>query len=213
MRRGISNEVPWRVRAIGFLDSIFGEEPESPKNQALKYWNKVLSPFFNSAKSESDALFASAQGTQRDVFNLLGEGFTNARANVAQQGRMGMQGIMDAQTQALAGGQQAALSAGFSGGTPHMTMNRGIASDTSRAIGNLQAQLAQLYSGLDVGQAQAQGQALQGLGGIQQNQAGAAQNFLGLQFSGVNQTPYQVGPQGGYGEEIGALASIAGIFL
>jgi hypothetical protein len=189
----------------GLLDSVFGEKSESPKQQSLEYWKKVLSPFFESAQGQTDALFGAAQATQKDLFNLLGEGYGNARANVAQQGRMGQQGIMDAQTQALSASNQSAISAGLSGGTGQQNANRGIASDTSRAIGNLQSQLAQIYSGLDVGQAQAQAGALGGLSSLLTGQAGSAQNMLGLAFSGISGTPIQAGRQGGIAEGLGSL--------
>lgn len=193
-----------------FGDLLGGEDVPSPVSQAKKYYNNLLKPFFEQYKAESDAFTSSAMGTQRDIFNLLGEGFGNARANVAQQGRVGTQGILDAQAGALGASQQAAIGAGFSGGSPHMAANRGIASDTARNIAGLQAALGGIYAGLDTGQAQAQGSALNNLSQLQAGQANNAQNFLGMLLGGLNQTPLQAPQEGGLGPLLGGVLGAAG---
>ena len=191
---------------MGFLDildplGIFdkGDTPNYAGKSAKAY-HKNLGPLYDKAKGESDSLFGATYGTYGDILTSVREGYGNARENVAEQGRVGTQGIRDAQTQALAATQQAAISSGLSGSSAHGAANRGVASDTARQIAGLQASLGNIYAGLDIGQANAEASALSGLASAQQNQAGAAQNFLGLQFSGINQQPIaqeQEGPLGG----------------
>ena len=192
---------------------FFAQPSQKYGQQAQGYFQTALAPFFEPAKSSADYYMSAAQNVQRDLFDLLGQGYEGARGNVAAQQRAGTQGILDAQTQAFGQSQQAAIDAGLSGSTAQSSANRSIASDTSRALSNLSAQIGQLYSSLDIGQAQAQGGALSGLSNLFQNQAGQELGFLQTAFSGLNQTPIEPKEQSAAGPILGGLLAGLGGFL
>lgn len=180
---------------------------KKPAFQAKQYFETALKPFFESAKADTEYFGQAAIAAQKDALERIPQQYREARAGVAQQGRVGTQQILDAQSRAMAASQQAAIDAGLSGSTAQVAAGRGVSADTSRALAGLQAGLGQLYSSLDVGQAQAEQAGAAQLSGLLQGQASSAQNLLGLAFSGMNQSVIEQDSGGGSG--VGGLLATA----
>ena len=177
---------------------------------AANDWNKQLMAMANQefAKGRRELKIGGARGRGDllSALQALSEGAGAARGEIGRLGDSARADVLA--NQKAAGGQieQSMIGSGFSSSTVGASLQRGLASDTSRALGNIDSTLAQMYSDLEMSLGQGLAQGNTNLANLELGTAGGlAQSF---QNQGLNYSNYFA--QGGQ-SGLSMLADVAGV--
>ncbi len=121
---------------------------------------------------------------------FTGEQYGNALKGIDKIGETGKANALSQEKQALGAGSQNLAGSGLWSSTVNNSMQRGVRNDTMRSMANIDAQIAQMKSGIYTGWA----------GQQSQNIANLANIFGGVKYEGSHTT----------GDMMKALAGIAG---
>lgn len=127
---------------------------------------------------------ANALQYGKQALGAIDTGYTDAQNQIGRIGTASKAAQLDRQTQQLGGAQTSLQSRGLFNSSIYTNLERGIRSDTSRALGNIDEALAGLYSNLDEQKATAKAGAYGNLAGITQNQ-GSQQVSLTSNIAGA----------------------------
>jgi len=177
---------------------------------AANKWNKGLMALANQkfelGQTELRKGGMRGRGDLLRALMSLTEGADAARGEIGRLGDSAKIDVTANQQQAGAGITQGLVNSGFSTSSVGSMARRGLASDTSRALGNIDSTLAQMYGDIEMqlGQGLAQGQT--NLANLEMGTAGALNQSF--QNQGMNYSNYFA--QGGQ-SGLSMLADVAGI--
>lgn len=107
-------------------------------------------------KGEQERRSGLAASQYSNLQKMVGS-YDKARGEVADLGRTGRQQILDQQTRAQGAIEGGNIFHGMNASTVAQQARRGLSYDTSQALAGLQAQLAPIFSNLQLGKGQAYG--------------------------------------------------------
>lgn len=195
---------------MGFLDAINPLERAKSllgggSDPGKKQLASVLK-LHGQAKAENAAGYASALQANRLAGQRIAGGYKAAKNEIGRIGRGARMDILDREAVNTGIATQNAITGGSLGSTVFSSMARGIRSDTSRALSNLDEMIAGLFANNEIGAATAESNVLQNRANIFQNQANSnasltsntAATVAGVQHQDPNawiQSLFQVGGQ------------------
>lgn len=138
-----------------------------------------ISDTLNEATAEQQRLHALQTQAGLKGLNAIKPAYAAARANVQVGKSNAMQGAADRGTQAQASAQQSLASRGLYNSTVYDNATRGISSQVTRDLADIEQSYAQLLAQLDIGEGQATTQAQQFMSGTYGQQA---QGVTGLKL-------------------------------
>lgn len=130
-----------------------------------------ISDTLNEATAEQQRLHALQTQAGLKGLNAIKPAYAAARANVQVGKSNAMQGAADRGTQAQASAQQSLASRGLYNSTVYDNATRGISSQVTRDLADIEQSYAQLLAQLDIGEGQATTQAQQFMSGTYGQQA------------------------------------------
>lgn len=150
-------------------------------------------------------LYGGAQGSLLKALAAINTGYEGR--GLARQGEVGTRNIMDIYKQNVAGTNQNLVSRGLYNTTALEGAQRGVMSDSTRALAELNAALSQQQSQLAIGQGQAQAGIYGEMSGLNQNWAQLLAQ-LGLGKAGL-MSQIKYGRQGGILNDVLKIAAAA----
>ncbi len=166
---------------IGAVGGLLGSKSASGANKAnYSEILKLLDKY-----QQQTGQFFSGQGSAEDyLLQALGaitEGYGNARQEVGQLGYDARRRTLEREQQQFGQSSQSLASRGLGNTSVLDNARRGIASDTNRALSEIDEGLASIYAGLSTGQAGATAGALGNLANLQTGQASQIAGLLSSQ--------------------------------
>ncbi len=172
---------------MGIIDDVlFGGQGKANK------WNEGLlaqmNELFAQGREESRGYGALARGDLMRALMAGTEGVDRAKGEVGRLGDSARANISANTDQAQGQIEQRLIGSGLSTGSAGVFAERGLASDTARALADVDTTLAQMYANLEVQQGQGQAGAYTGMGQIN---LGIGQQLAGsMQTQGMNLSNY-----------------------
>ena len=168
---------------MAFLQGGFpGSAPQvqRPSSSLLNAINTQTSiqDIFKQLQNQQSGQYAQALQYQKQLLKTIQGGYGQALGTLGQYGASSKQAALDRGTQQTGAAQSSLVGRGLFNTTTLDNAQRGINSDTQRALGAIDQTVAGMRSGLEVGKAGAEAQAYGGLSGLFQNHS-AAQTQLG----------------------------------
>jgi hypothetical protein len=181
-----------------YTDTLFGKDYGDKDKSNI---NAALGPY----EKQIPGLYGGAQGFLLKALAASNAGFAGAQAGLARQGTVGTRNLMDVFKQNTAGMNQSLVSRGLYNTTALEAGQRGVMADSTRALAELNAALAQQQSQLAIGQGQAQAGIYGEMSSLNQNQAQLLAS-LGLGKAGLF-SKIQYGKQGGILNDVLKIAA------
>lgn len=159
---------------------------------------------YKQAQMQQQKGYANALYQQRQGLKSIDTGYKAAKGEIARIGGQAKQEALTRETQGLGAAAQSSIDRGLYDTTLYDNMARGVRSDTSRALSNINEALAGLGANLEQSRANAMAGQYGSLSNIFQGQAGAqaaltgqiAQTVAGVQHTDPNawlQSLFQIG--------------------
>jgi hypothetical protein len=134
---------------LSALGSFLGKKKAASAQSAnLKKGLKMQDFFMN----QQDAKLGQAQQRLEGIIPMLNKGYGLARMDLATQGNSARRNVMTNQNQSQAGALQSLTSRGLGSTTVLDAARRGIASDTSRALADIDERIGSLFANLRIQQ-------------------------------------------------------------
>jgi hypothetical protein len=134
---------------LSALGSFLGKKKAADSQSAnLKKGLKMQDFFMN----QQDAKLGQAQQRLEGIIPMLNKGYGLARMDLATQGNSARRNVMTNQNQSQAGALQSLTSRGLGSTTVLDAARRGIASDTSRALADIDERIGSLFANLRIQQ-------------------------------------------------------------
>lgn len=179
---------------MGFLDSIGGSLALGPVWGSVlggggggdpgKKRLKQIEALYAQIAAQQNQAYGNAEIEQKKAVGNINTGYGNALANSSLVANNAKNNVTQQGQQSLASMTQSLASRGLYNTTAFDAAKRGVAADTQKSLSGIDAALAQLQGGLQVGQGQALAGANAGMAAFYQNQS-AAQTGLGLSHIGT----------------------------
>lgn len=174
--------MPWAFAALGVSSALGGiagaQQPgglfDTSKSRRRKFRN-WLDHRYREMQTDYAPYYAQARAEQEGAIDEIRGGYQRARSEVSRAGQGARQAALDAGTRTMGQLSQSAIGRGLTGTTVGANLARGIASDTSRRMLEIEGALANMYAGLQTGEATAVAQGRQGLAQLSLSEFGAQQ--------------------------------------
>lgn len=150
--------------------------------QSLDLYGKFL--------NDPNGYLQQGEGAMRGAIGTLNRGFADAKQQLGMAGNAARQTTVTGGNQAAAGMQQSMISRGLYGTTALDNAQRGISSDVSRRLAQIDEEVGSMFAGLATQRAGAVAGAQQGLGQFFQGAYGQKQNVLENYINLLRDKPY-----------------------
>ncbi len=171
----------------GILDDILGGG-QGKANAFNDLLLEQMNALFAEGRGEAKQYGALARGDLMRALLAGTEGVDRAKGEVGRLGDSARANIGAANDQAVGQIEKRLLGSGLSAGSAGVFAERGVASDTARALADVDATLAQMYSNLEVMQGQGEAGAFTGMANVNM---GVGQQVAGsMQTQGMNLSNY-----------------------
>jgi hypothetical protein len=151
---------------------MIGDALLNPADPGKKQLAGILKQY-SLLQNQQKVGYANALAQQQKGLGAIKTGYTNALNTVGAQGLAAKQSVTDRETRNVGALKSGLADSGMLGGTLGANLERGIYSDTSRSLSNIDAQIAQIRSGLQTEQANALAGQYGAMAGLHQGLAGA----------------------------------------
>lgn len=162
---------------MGFLKKLGGFfDPNQPAKDANKFERERLEKMLamvEASRGRQGVMFGRAEADLRSQLPIVRKAYQDANANVARVGDRQARTLLDREREMQAQARNLAFRRGGAGSNLRPLVSRGVRSDTTRALAEMDRVFADQYGQNAVGQANALAGVYGGLGGLNVQRAGA----------------------------------------
>lgn len=193
------------VSGLGSLtESLFGYKSSKARaGQDKATWRQSLD-LYGKFLNDPNGYLQQGEGAMRGAIGTLNRGFGDAKMQLGMAGNAARQTTVTGGKQAAAGMQQSMISRGLYGTTALDNAQRGISSDVSRRLAQIDEEVGSMFAGLATQRAGAVAGAQQGLGQFFQGAYGQKQNALENYINLLRDKPYAFSNGAYFGNALGA---------
>ncbi len=160
---------------LGAILGLSGAKKQAKQDKSL--YNQSLDLYKNFL-NDPNSYLNRGESAMKGAVGTLNRGFLDAKRNLSMAGQNAKQTTITGGNQASAGMQQSMISRGLYGTTALDNAQRGISSDVSRRLAQIDEEVGGMYANLATQRAGAVAGAQQALGGFYGQAQGSQQNAL-----------------------------------
>ena len=168
---------------MGFLSGLGSFAQSGSDNDRARVTRSRGRKVLNTIRQNNRSLYDQAQGQLNQRLGTIKTGFGAARRSLGGYGDSARQGALTRGAQTLGAVTSNAVSAGSFNTTAFANAQRGIASDTTRSLAEIDLGLGQILAQLDVGEAESVAGAQGDLANFSINRAANEQNVETMWFN------------------------------
>lgn len=197
---------------MGFSLKSIGKffDPNSPAKDANKFERDRLAKMLamvEASRGRQGMAFGRAEADMRSQLPVIQKAYSDANANVARVGDRQARTLLNREREMQAQSRQQAFRQGGAGSNLRPLVSRGVRSDTTRALAEMDQVFSQQYGQNAVGQANALSSVYGGLGSLGVQKAGADAGLTGMAMQAQGSQQYF--PSQGFAGWLGLAGNVA----
>jgi hypothetical protein len=194
------------------LGGLLGSSAAKKRAAEQRGLHKQALGIYGDFMNDPNSYLTRGERSMQGALGAIDQGYAEAARNLGGIGAAARRTALGQAKQATAGMQQSMISRGLYGTTAFDNAQRGISSDLSRNLMNVNAQVGQMRAGLAQQQAMAKSSALQSLGSYQASAYGAKQNTMENYINLLRDKPAKFSSTAAFGQTLGQALGTFGQF-